>query len=304
MEMELRDIEYFAVIAERGHLGRAAEALGLSQPALSKSLRRLEQSMQTKLVRRTPKGVELTTEGSALLAHVQQLRLSLGDVVREIADLGQGRAGHLRIGAGTGFVEYLLPAACGALSKDAPKVTLAVTALGNAALLSALRHGELDLIVSGIPAAPYEDLVQEHLCDDDYVVYASANHRLAKRKRVTIADLAQERWALSAINDLSWQWVHRAFEKSGLAPPRITMLASSTAFRFNTVASCELVGFNSRRLLQQTASRLHCSDLKVKELTWNRRIGVSYRKNAYLSPAALRLIEILKTTAREIAKEP
>ena len=70
-------------------------------------------------------------------------------------------------------------------------------------MLSALRRGELDLIVSGIPAAPYDDLIQEYLCNDEYVVYASANHRLAKRKRVTIADLAQERWALSAINDLS-----------------------------------------------------------------------------------------------------
>jgi len=53
--MELREIEYFAVIAEHGHLGRAAEVLGLSQPALSKSLRRLEQALQAKLVKRTSK---------------------------------------------------------------------------------------------------------------------------------------------------------------------------------------------------------------------------------------------------------
>ena len=57
--MELRDIEYFAVIAEHGHLGRAADALGLSQPALSKSLRRLEQALQVKLVKRTPDTWEL-----------------------------------------------------------------------------------------------------------------------------------------------------------------------------------------------------------------------------------------------------
>jgi len=61
--MELRDIEYFAVVAEHGNLRRAAESLGLSQPALSKSLRRLEKSMAAKLVKRTPKGVELTAVG-------------------------------------------------------------------------------------------------------------------------------------------------------------------------------------------------------------------------------------------------
>ena len=60
--MELRDIEYFAVAAEHRHLGRAAAALGLSQPALSKSLRRLENALQAKLVKRTPKGIDLTPE--------------------------------------------------------------------------------------------------------------------------------------------------------------------------------------------------------------------------------------------------
>src|SRR4030095_10884208 len=83
--MDLRDIEYFAVLAEHGQLVRAAEALGLSQPALSLSLRRLEKSAQAKLVRRTPKGVELTDVGTALLAHVQRLRLTPSALPRDIA---------------------------------------------------------------------------------------------------------------------------------------------------------------------------------------------------------------------------
>jgi DNA-binding transcriptional LysR family regulator len=98
--MELRDIEYFAVIAEHGNVRRAAEALELSPTALSKSLRRLEASMQAKLFERTPKGVELTSVGAALLARVQRIRLTLNDVAREAADLSHGRSGHLSVGAG------------------------------------------------------------------------------------------------------------------------------------------------------------------------------------------------------------
>ena len=86
MQTQLRDVEYFAAIAEHGQVQRAAAALGLSQPALSKSLRRLELAMNAKLLKRTPKGVELTSVGSALLARVSRLRLSLDDVTREIAD--------------------------------------------------------------------------------------------------------------------------------------------------------------------------------------------------------------------------
>ncbi len=61
--MELRDLQYFAVIAQHGNLARASEALGLSPPALSKSLRRLEAYVDAKLVQRTPKGVVLTSSG-------------------------------------------------------------------------------------------------------------------------------------------------------------------------------------------------------------------------------------------------
>ncbi len=150
--MELRDIEYFAVVAEHGHLGRAAEALGLSTPALSKSLRRLEKAMQAKLVARTPKGVELTAEGNALLSHVRPLRLSLQDVARKVADLSQGRSGHLRFGSIQGPADYLVPAAYVAFLKDAPNVTVTITVANGPTLLPALRNGELDLILVNVAA--------------------------------------------------------------------------------------------------------------------------------------------------------
>ena len=96
MKIELRDIEYFAVIAEHKHVGHAAEALGLSQSALSRSLRRLEAAMHERVVVRTPKGVELTAAGSALLSQIGRLRLAMEDVIREATDLSQGIAGQLR----------------------------------------------------------------------------------------------------------------------------------------------------------------------------------------------------------------
>src|SRR5262245_40897848 len=125
--MELRDIEYFAVVAEHRSIARAAETLGLSQPALSKSLRRLEASVRAKVVKRTPKGVELTAVGTALLAQVRRLRLTLDDITREAADLSEGRAGHLRIGTTSLQALHFVPTACDALLKEAPKATLTIT---------------------------------------------------------------------------------------------------------------------------------------------------------------------------------
>src|SRR5947199_8460052 len=146
--MELRDVEYFAVIAEHGHLGRAAQTLNISQPALSKSLGRLEAAVGVKLVRRTPKGVELTTEGAVLQRRVLELRLSLQSVAREINEVSEGRVGHLRIGVGAAISEQFLSDAFAKLLEDTPRTELKVVVSDNDVMVPALKNGELDLIVN------------------------------------------------------------------------------------------------------------------------------------------------------------
>jgi DNA-binding transcriptional LysR family regulator len=302
--MELRDIEYFAVVAEHGHLGRAAEALGLSTPALSKSLRRLEKSMQAKLVRRTPKGVDLTSVGTALLGQVSRLRLMMGDVTREAADLTHGRAGDLRIGAGSAHSEYFLPRACGALLKDAQRVTLKITILSSHdQMLLALRKGEFDLVLTTVDGARPEGLVREYLFDTDLVVYVAANHRLARRKRIELADLTQEQWTLSGPESWPWRRLHQVLADHQLPPPKVAMMSNSVLLRLDTVASSDLLMLGANHSGRLTASHSRLVTLRVKELEQRSRMGVIYRDDAYLPPAARRLIEVLKATARVIAED-
>lgn len=304
--MDLRDIEYFAVLAEHGQLVRAAAALGLSQPALSLSLRRLERSAQAKLVKRTPKGVELTTVGTALLTHVRRLRLARDDLAREVADLAQGQAGHLRVGTGPATAEGFLPAACSTLLKDAPKLTLTVSVAANTdtLLLPALRNGELDIVVNPVAQFPRLDLVLEPLWEDEFVIYASVHHRLAKRKSVTLADLVQERWASTADSAFqAWQSLRQSFEERGLPQPQIALVSDSVMLRHRTVASTALLGVASRRIVEASAANLRLKIIPVRDVKWIRPVAVIYRKDGYLSPAARRFIEILKTTAKAIAAE-
>jgi DNA-binding transcriptional LysR family regulator len=297
--MELRDIEYFAVVAEQRHLGRAAGILGLTQPALSKSLRRLESALGAKLVRRIPTGVDLTAEGSALAARAQSLRLSLGDVVREVRDVTAGRVASLRLGAAPGVPERLLPIPCETLLKDAPKVHIRVTIAHNNLLLPALRGGDLELIVSGIPDRHYEDLVQEHLCNDEFAVFAASRHPLVKRRNPDLSDLVPFRWAAATADVLAWRWLSRAFENRGLPAPRSAFEASSYPLRASITASSDLLCFNSRRGFLESARDQSLVEIPVRELKWTRSVGLSHRRGAYLSPAAQRLIEILRSAAKQ-----
>jgi DNA-binding transcriptional LysR family regulator len=239
MDMELRDLEYFAVLATHGQVVRAAEALGLSQPALSLSLRRLEKSAKTKLVKRTPKGVELTAVGAALLTHVRRLRLARDDLSREVSDLVAGRAGRLCVGTGNSVAQRLLPLACAALMKDAPNLMLRVSVGATSdVLLPELRSGELDIVVNHVPNLSGQDLAFETLWMDEFVVYASVHHRLAKRKSVLLSDLSREGWVSTPGSSFQgWQALRQAFQERNLPDPRFTLVSESGPLLQHAVAS-------------------------------------------------------------------
>jgi DNA-binding transcriptional LysR family regulator len=300
MIVELRDIDYFAVVAQHAHLGRAAEALGLGQPALSMSLRRLEQSAQAKLVKRTPKGVELTAVGTALLSHASKLRLARDDLAREVADLARGSAGHLRIGASPSNVDVALPQACSTLLMQAPKITMNVAVLENDALLPALRKGDLDIALTHTRQSSLPDIALERLRDDEFVVYCAANHRLVKRKSVTLEHLAQERWAVasSASGTFGPLLVLRgAFEERALPPPRVALVSDLVMFRLRAVAGSDLLGIAVKPNIHEAAARLRLKVLPVERPEWVRRVVIAHRKDGYLSPAARRFVNILKTSS-------
>ena len=300
MRIGLRDIEYFAVVAEHRHVGRAAEALGLSQPALSRSLRRLEQSLDTMLLTRTAKGVELTVVGVAFLSRIQRLRLSLDDIEHEVQELTKGRSGHLHVGANNHAVEHLMPASIEALLHAAPQLKLRVTIGPTAALVAALRSGQVDLIVTGIVSPTEQDLAQVHLWDDEYYVYASANHRLAARKRLTIADVAAEGWVLTR-DAPPTLWLQRIFQDHGLPPPRMMLETSSLSLRLHVVASSNLLDFLPRISARSAPDGSRLIELRIKELAWRRPFVARYRREAYFSPAAKLFIDVLNATAKEVS---
>lgn len=296
--MDLRDLRYFAAIAEHRSVRRAAEALNLSQPGLSKSLRRLEDELRTKLVARTAKGVELTAVGSVLAGHVRQLQLNFEDVAREAADLSEGRAGHLRIGVGPVHAD-LLPAAYAALHADAPNVTLSATASDNDVMIPALLNGELDLIVNYFPDSPLRDCDVDPIPGDyEVVVYAAASHPLVRKRTRTLADLVDQGWVLSPINMMPWHWLYQTFQKRNLPPPRVAFETRSVPLRLQVVGATRHLGFLAARVVRQSASQYRLREIRLEDATWHRPIGIISRKGGYLSPAAQRFIEILKARAQ------
>jgi DNA-binding transcriptional LysR family regulator len=189
--------------------------------------------------------------------------------------------------------------------KAALKASVNVTITATTRLmLEQLRKGELDLVVSQTREVPREGLKLEWLWEDEFVVYASVHHRLAKRKSLVLADLVGERWATTAAAGfLAWNSLQQVFEERGLPAPKFAVVSDSMLLNGRMVAALDLLGHAPRRALDAIDDPLGLKLLRVTDAKWVRRVAVIYRKDAYLSPVARRFVEILKALAREIATD-
>jgi DNA-binding transcriptional LysR family regulator len=168
-------------------------------------------------------------------------------------------------------------------------------------LLPRLCKGELDVVFNFIGAAPQPGTVHEHLYDDNLVVCASDKHRLAKVKRVDLADVATERWAVESSQHLWVQTLQHVLRDNGLPPPTIAMQARSLRVRLHLWSCTDLLGLTTSRILRQAASSFGLKEIPVQELRRDRPVGAIYRRDGYLPPAARRLIDVLKRQAAQMA---
>ena len=295
--MDLRDLHYFEVIAELEHIGRATERLHRSQPALTGSVRRLEDAYSAKLIERTGRGIRLTTAGKTLLKWAQRARLDLDTAHREIRDLGQGVTGEVKLGIVPTAAQFLLPPAARTLLKESPRVKLkTIVALGDV-LRPKLANGEIDLLV-GTESFDEENVVSQLLAEDPIVVAAAASHPLFERPKLTLKDLVGHSWVLQPPGAPVRDWLDQTFERQRLPRPDVQVESTMLLMLPALIEETGLLSFISRLHLQEGSTGAQLREVKVRGATMRRRMVVSSRKDGYLSPAAERLISLLAKQAR------
>lgn len=291
--MDFRDLKYFAVIAEEGHVGRAAERLFKTQPALTKCIDRLEEQLGAPLFERVGRGIRLTPVGEALLHRARRISLMMDETAREIGDYAHGREGNIRLGCIPTLAEHILPGICQQLLAEAEKVTIDLKVSMNDALLEGLKAGELDVVLG--PMIQDDELFHtEEIMRDEMVVMASPNHPIFDRK-IRLRHLLEYQWVLPAQSVLSRQWLDNVFDRHHLSRPTVQITPTVLNMIMPLIERSNLLGFASKQNL--LAGRNHLREVVLKETTMLRRMGLSYRRDTYLSPAALRLIKIIRGTA-------
>lgn len=188
---ELRHLRYFVAVAEELHFGRAAERVGIAQPALSQQVRRLEATVGADLLVRSTRSVALTPAGAALLPHARRALFEARQGVTAAGRAARGEIGHLTVGFIETAAVALVPAAVRSFQARHPNVSLTLRELSVDAQLAGIRARTLDLGVVRPPVAA-DDLEVVALGEDHLLIAAPASHPLAELQSVSVQELLGE----------------------------------------------------------------------------------------------------------------
>lgn len=292
-QLDMRDLRYFEVIAETGHLGRAAKLLFRTQPALTGCIDRLEETLGAALFVREGRGIRLTGAGEVLLRRARALRIAVDDAKREIAEVATGVVGQIRVGLLPTLATFLFPSIALAFSREARDVRIQTLVGQNDLLSRKLRAGELDLIVSAHLEVD-ESLVSHHVCDDEAVVIARQHHPMLAR-RPALRRTLDYRWVLAPPDVGTRRWLETVFEKNGLRPPAVQIETNLLLLMPALIERTDFLTFTSSKHVRTGTGWPQLCAIRIPQLTMPRRFDVIYRRDAYLPAAAARMVDLLRS---------
>lgn len=297
--MELRQLRYFLEILRHANFGRAADALHITQPALSKSLRTLEAELGVKLVERGARGVIATPYGRVLESYAAIAARELERAVEEIQALAGRGSGVVRIGGSQTFIRYFVPSAMQVLLKQENKIEFVVFEALRDDVLAALRRGEVDVaMITRREGDAADDLVLEKLVRDRICVAAASTHPLAGKPDVRLADLARYDWLLPNAREPERKMLAECMRAAGLPPPRIVVEGSSSLLMAQMLRGHDQLSYLPRRLMKIEPAYAGLVAIDCP-LPWPEiEICLVHRKDGVMLPAARSFVATMRQIAR------
>jgi DNA-binding transcriptional LysR family regulator len=297
--VKLHDLRVLMSVVERGSMAKAAESLATSQPAISRAVADLEYSLGVRLLDRGPRGIVATPYGHALIKRGIAIFDELKQGVQDIEFLADPTAGEVRIAAPIGWGAGFVATVIDRLARRYPRVVCHLTVCDAPLTTLALERRDVDLVVSHVGASLAADhLRAEILFPDTLVVIAASANPWTRRRRIKLADLINEPWALAPPDHPLHGWETDVFRAAGLELPRPAMITTTGVARIALVAKGRFLTIASETVLRfggwESAIRVLPIDLAKKAGV----VGIATLKNRTLSPVARLFIDC----AREVEK--
>ncbi|MCP5283414.1 MAG: LysR family transcriptional regulator [Burkholderiaceae bacterium] len=296
--LKLKHLQLIVALDEFRHLGRSAEFLSLTQPAVSKSLAEIERMFGLPLFVRSTRGTEPTAYGDKVARFARAVLADFDRTREDIATVASGGAGRIRVGAMVVATPGLLAPAVASLKAASPHTTVSVEEGDLSRLLPRLRVGELDFIVGRLePGYAAPDLETEALYAEPMCVVVAPEHALASRRKPGWPDLATQPWVVPPAWASSRVKLGQMFYRHGLQPPQDIVESASFLVTLTFLRQRGCVAFVAHDVARELARENLAVTLKLPVPIELPPVGLLMLRGGLRSPAMLKLVATLRAEA-------
>lgn len=298
--MRMNQIRDFLAVMQAGSLRAAARSVGVSQPAITKSIRRLEGELHVQLLQRNARGAVATPAGKAFLARARIVQAELRKAVEDLGPFKGAVEGSVAFGMSPQGAVLVVPEAMQQFRRRHPHARVRILEGVGTALLPAVRDATLDFAVAG-GASPSEEpgLRFKPLMRLPLVVAGRQGHPLSGA--TSLRELAEAQW-LVYYPPGPGAMLPKAFAAAGLAMPRALVQCESCATALALLARTDMLGLVTPRIIQSGLGQYRLQQIRVREPISAPLLGIYHRADAPLTAAAAALVQALTSSARRLAR--
>lgn len=297
MSFSPSDIAYFLEVAREGHVGRAALTMGVTQPAVSKALRRLEDATGVPLVERGSHGARLTVDGRLFLESARKLHAQQLEVTRVASELRAQHAGLLRVGLTNAGADTTAVRALAEMVRRRPGLRITLIVGRSDALNAAIESGELDLAV--VPSYPGWTFGSARMSvgEDPARLIARARHPIFRIAEPAIEDVCAYPWVMASRQSVARRLLIERFERCGSPEPRVALeVEYMSEAAMGLVASTDLLSLAPDSVLRTWSGRVKA--VAFEGLTLQRILVLLARPQESWSPLMVAFKDQLLALAR------
>jgi len=307
--LKLRDLHVFSTVVERGSMGKAAQQLGVSTPAVSEVIAGLEHALGVRLLDRIAQGIEPTIFGNALLKRSVVAFDELKQSIRDIEFLSDATTGEVRVGCMEGPWFTQLPDVILRFSEKYPRIVVHSDLINHSEVYLGLRERRYDCVLNRAPTGLHDeapdDLNVEVFYDLTLIVGAGAHSKWARRRKIDLAKLIDEPWILAGPTSRNRMQVEEVFQAEGLSAPEPRVVTDSIILRARLVAGGPYLSIFSTSVLRRLIGDNYALVALPVDLHANAfSYGIVTLKNRTLSPVVERFLACVREVAASFAGKP
>jgi DNA-binding transcriptional LysR family regulator len=298
--IKLRDLRVLIAIADSGSMAKAATKLGISHPAISKTISDIEATLGVRLLDRGSQGTELTAHGEVLRRCGINIFDEMQQGLRSLDHLSDPNSGEVRLGCTDIILNSLVPPIVRSFAREYPGVQLDVK-LANPGehQVQQLRERQIDLLITRA-TAPQDDFNYEALFEEPFVFVVGNKSSFGRNRRTTLKDIIDCKWVLPPYDSAPGALVAAVFEANRLSPPRPAVKTIAIQLTVSLIASGEFVGILPRSVAELSAHQAALRILPTKSSGPRISAEIVCLKNRTLSPAVSAFMDCARRVTKSL----